>query len=167
MARARGTGGANTAVAAVQQLQGYQALILLVADADMGELHPSLGLPTATPLATLALWDNERLKKLGRMKAEPNSPKDIVRGFAKLVLALRELSDTANGQDVPRAFSSSIPAAATSVYLPPLHAGALEPLPLVPVAKFHSGKRSRAAPAKSAEHKQGCHDIFLDCESRA
>ena len=130
----------------------------------MGELHPSLGLPTSTPLATLALWDNERLKKLGRMKAEPGSPKAIVRGFAKLVLALRELSDTANGQDVPSVVSS-VPAAATLVFLPPLHDGALEPLPLVPVAKIHSGKRSRAAPVKSAENKQGCHDIFLDCES--
>ena len=118
-----------------------------------------------TPLATFALWDTERLKKLGRMKAEPNYPKGIVRGFAKLVLALRELSDTANGQDVPSAVSSSIPAAATSVYLPPLHAGALEPLQLAPVAELHSGKGSRAAPAKSAEHKQGCRDIFLDSES--
>ena len=83
LARATGAGGAHTASAAAQQLQEYQALILLVADADMGELHPALGLPMVTPLATLALWDNERLKKLGRVKAEPGSPKVIVHGFSQ------------------------------------------------------------------------------------
>ena len=164
MAGAASGGAANTTAAAAQQLQEYQSLILLLADADVGELHPGLGLPSVTPLASFALWDNERLKKLGRMKADPGCPKDIIRCFAKLVLAFRDLSETAHNQAVPR-IGSSMPTVACASFLPPLHAEPLGPLPLVPVAKIHGVKKSRAALVNNCEDN-GCHDEFWDCQSQ-
>ena len=131
---------------------------MLLAESDLSDLCPSLGVPPATPLATMALWDLERLKKSSRSKAELCSSKDIVRCFARVLIALRELAETSASQTplkVPSFAEPSVPIQ--------MQSNLVQPLPLVPTARvIHSavGKRSQKTPPNLV-----CHDEFFDCIS--
>ena len=136
---------------------------MLLPESDLSALCPSLGVPPATPLATMALWELDRLKKSSRVKADLCTPKDIVRCFAKVLLALRELAETSACQSpsrVPTEVEPSVP-----IQLPMQDTKIFQqPLPLVPAARvIHSAVGKRSSP--KAPQNSVCHDEFFDCIS--
>ena len=142
--------------------------MLLLSDMDASALHAGLGVPPCTPLSTLVLWDQERLRKIARWKAEPSASKDLIRIFAKLVLAFSELAEATRSQDL-----NANPSARTlpgKEFMPPAPRQVVQTqpvtgsLPLVPVPKAFKGKAPKTVSSSaSAQKDEMCHDIWCDC----
>ena len=77
-------------------------LVLLLHDADLGVLCPSAGVPAGTPMCAMAVWDDERLRRTARWRAEPGSAKELTRAFAKVLISLHELREAAQLVDIPK-----------------------------------------------------------------
>ena len=66
-----------------------------ISDMDISRIYPQLHAEPSTPMHSLAAWDPERLLRLSRWKPIRGNPKDVVRSYAKAILALSDLHEAA------------------------------------------------------------------------
>jgi hypothetical protein len=82
---------ASEAENSVSMLHRFQATVAMTSELDLSVLHPPMAEKTPFPLHSIIQWDVERLRRVARWRASDEAGKDIVRAYAKVVLALQEL----------------------------------------------------------------------------
>ena len=79
-------------------------------DMDLSTLHPPSSDRSPQPLHSLLLWDCERLRRVGRWKSTPENPgKEVLRCYARTILALQELQEAAMQMPQNSSVSAGIP----------------------------------------------------------
>ena len=73
----------------------YQTVMACVSDMDLSQIYPQLHADPLTPLLTMATWEPERLQRMARWKQMRGEKKDLIRAYAKAILALSDLHDSA------------------------------------------------------------------------
>ena len=81
--------------AAADCLQRYQAIVAMASELDLSVLHPPMADRTPQPLCAMSQWDHDRLRRISRWRPAEDSGKDLVRAYAKVILALDELDSCA------------------------------------------------------------------------
>ena len=98
--------GAAGAFSGSERLSEYQTVMAVISDMDMFNVHAPLHSDPSAPMADLATWSAERLTRLSRWKANRGQSKDVVRAYAKAILALNELHEAASCVQLPPSPSS-------------------------------------------------------------
>ena len=104
---------------AAEKLQRYQAVVALCSELDLSVLHPPMADKTPLPLCAISQWDPERLRRVARWKPSDDSGKDLVRTYAKVVLALEELENCAHRIPMHGHAPAAPTAAAPVLNIPP------------------------------------------------
>ena len=74
-----------------------------ISDMDIAGIYPQMQAELGSPMHTLATWEPERLLRLSRWKQTRGNPKDVVRSYAKAILALNDLHEAACCLQLPPA----------------------------------------------------------------
>ena len=67
----------------------------VISDMEIFNIHPPLHADPSTPMHDLATWDPERLLRISRWKQSRGQSKDVVRAYAKAILAFNGLHEAA------------------------------------------------------------------------
>ena len=100
---------AGEAALAQDKLMEYYNLVAFASGADAAALATSLDVARGEPLGILMTWDDDKLARVGRWRREPGTPREVVRAYAKVILALRELGEACALQPLTAATAASRP----------------------------------------------------------
>ena len=78
-----------------ERLSDLQTVMAVISDMEIFQVHAPLHADPAAPMADLATWSAERLSRLSRWKVNRGQAKDVVRAYAKAILALNDLHEAA------------------------------------------------------------------------
>ena len=89
------TSGSGPSLSGSERLAEHQTLMAVISDMEIFNIHPPLHADPSTPMHDLATWDPERLLRIPRWKQSRGQSKDVVRAYAKAILALNDLHEAA------------------------------------------------------------------------
>ena len=90
------------------RLRYLEGLLAMVSDLDLSAVHAPSSDRAAQPLHSILSWDADRLKRVSRWRgSSEDTGKDVMRAYVRVILALEELGEAAQG--LP--FCASLPSA--------------------------------------------------------
>ena len=77
------------------RLLSYQTVMACVSDIDISHIYPQMQVDPGSLMHSLAAWGPERLLRVSNWRSGKDNSKDVVRNYARAVLALADLHRSA------------------------------------------------------------------------
>ena len=86
----------SPSAAPAERLLQYQNIVAVTSDIDLSLLQPAMADRSPMPLVNIIGWGKDRLQKLSRWRSSEDPAREIVRTYAKVLIALEELESAAS-----------------------------------------------------------------------
>ena len=83
------------------RLLSYQTVMACVSDMDISHIYPQMQADPGSLMHSLAAWDPERLLWISKWRSGKDNSKEVVRNYARAVLALADLHQSAQSLSLP------------------------------------------------------------------